>query len=161
MSTALKKGDTVKLVSEKYGTWRVIEEATDMVKILERMEFGRAGRSRLVSRDHVTKVCGVSVSDGGRSVGTHDCGKPIKNEELGMCGVHASAVKRRQAGDVERFERRAANNAELDAIREELKTLGVDALAHTTHDRDFITRWTGNVVLSMTELRRILNREEH
>ena len=58
------------------------------------------------------------------------CGRPIKDETTGLCGIHAAAKRKRNANDRTRADRRAANELvreQAQAHCDKLEGLGIDA----------------------------------
>lgn len=160
MSDTIEVGWSVKVTGDKRTVWTVeYVDASTALLSRRRDRYSRERVTATVPLNDLTRVCGESVSDGARSMSFHTCGKPVKYPEWGLCGVHGGAKKRR-AEKLEDDKRERAENAEkVAAAKAELVALGVSGRVETVYDNRIIPRYTGNVILSMDEVRRLAARD--
>ena len=154
--TEVKVKDIVRPVGDKHGTWTVRGVGEGRVAIQQNLEFGRNGLIRDVGLSDVVKLCPKLVSDGGRSVGAHYCGRQIKDEERGLCGLHAAANRRHREKVDAMKERRERNGKLVNADKDRIIALGIDAQVETFLDRDFVHIHTGRISMTLAELERAL-----
>lgn len=94
------------------------------------------------------EVCRKLVSDGGRSVTSHPCGRPAKED--GLCGIHLRASRNRKIWSEAINDKMAASDRARADAEELLAQLGLSGRAAY----DWRTGvYTGEVVLSADEVR--------
>lgn len=111
-------------------------------------------------------TCKVKVSDGGRFISSHTCGRKLSGSDdyPELCGVHAAAKRRKAQKEADRLaitERRAAETAEfrtrVDALNERYGLKAISrTLTPTTGPGAFVSRPTGDVILSLDQLESLL-----
>lgn len=99
----------------------------------------------------VAKCTEWVVPKGLSHYGGRPCGRDVKDE--GRCGRHLAKLKRARA-EMERAEvAREARRAQLDVVAAQVAALGVEGRP----ERDYRNTVTGNVVITMDELRRLVS----
>ena len=99
-----------------------------------------------MANEKVVERCSSWVSS---DYSGHKCGAPVKRD--GMCGVHARAADRRRAG----YERRRAEHEASEATRSNVAA-ELDRLAVEGYPQYVLGSYTGDAVVSLSELRRIV-----
>jgi hypothetical protein len=103
----------------------------------------------------MTDQCQEQVSDGGRWPSFHTCGRPIKRD--GLCGLHAAAKDRAAQRDRDMAAKRDGQKRAKASAEAALTELGVKGRA--AYD-SIAAAYTGEVVVSVDELRRLMARAD-
>lgn len=116
-------------------------------------------------------TCPELVSDGGRMMSMHTCGRKSKGhpEFPQLCGVHAGAILRQRQKDAARRDHRAEADARLadeqvraDAITEQFGVnLTLRTVFPTSGPGAFISRATGEVIISLADLEKLVSEVKH
>lgn len=115
-----------------------------------------------------TQTCRERISDGGRAVTFHTCGRKLSGSDdyPELCGLHASAKRRALAKEAARLTssaRRAAEVAAADAKVIDLNNrLEIAAVAQTTFPTSGIDAYyqvpTGNAIVPIDQLASLADR---
>ena len=110
-------------------------------------------------------ACIKLVSNGGRSVSSHNCGQKLKGDDRypHLCGLHVAAIDRRKAKDAARMQNQETRGIELATAEKRVQTaadvLGISASAVTrvsaTGPDAFIHVPTGAVLISLADLEKL------
>lgn len=114
------------------------------------------------------ETCIERVSDGGRMMSSHNCGKKLKNfEEFPyLCGQHVAAILRKRTKEgqrkaliEQREEERLAANTELEQLNTQL---GITSILETRAPQQGVEAWiyrpTGNAIVPVEKLRDLQKR---
>ena len=98
------------------------------------------------------ETCKEWVSNGGRSVSFHICGRPMK--EGSLCGIHARAKRVASENKVARVAKNNESNLAFSTIQKFLDMNGINANAEYSA---LSYKYTGRVVITLDELQRLMS----
>lgn len=119
------------------------------------------------TKGRAIESCIESVSDGGRFITSHVCGKKLKGdaEFPWLCGLHVSAIRRARSKEAKRAETKARRQAELETENAKLialnARLGIRSTLQTTMPTTgpdaFIGVSTGYAIVRLDQLENLAN----